>query len=175
MNLLCTETAKEGNAVSQLETGESQSWVKTCVMGLHPYGPLYHWHFFSFSLNRTTFLGRFTTYICGGCYQASPVSAWRLNFYLITLYKLSGVPLTLSDQMESKHSTISLHGSILKHHPYCFYLLEKAVAAMWKMLCSSSSTTTSFLLCPAFINFRLAYDGITDRILELANKNKMFC
>lgn len=114
------------------------------------------------------------------------MSAWRLNFCLITLYpnqlnnvnppllwyELSGFPLTLSDQMESKHFTVSLNGSILKHHQYCFYLLEKVVAAMWKMLRSFSSTTTSFLLCPAFINSWLAYDGITDKFLELANKNE---
>lgn len=41
--------------------------------------------FIYFFLKQTTFGWCFTTYICSRCYRASPVSAWRFTFYLITL------------------------------------------------------------------------------------------
>lgn len=74
-------------------------------------------------------------------------------------YELSGFPLTLSDQVESKYFTISLYGSILKHHPYCFYIFLKR----WLLPCGRCYVL--FLLLPPLCVQPLSTPGLP--IMEL--------
>lgn len=135
--------------------------------------------FIFFFLKRTTFGWHFTTYFCSGCYWASPVSAWRFNFYLITLYpsQLNNVTSSIAvvwtvwfpiDTVWSNGEQI-LHNVSLWLHPKASPILS---LSSWKGGCCQVEDVALFFF---YYHLFHGYHEIDRYLTEILFLGEIFC